>query len=391
MPRHPQVSPFTQGLSDRVFGQLAKEAQALGKPFFPLHVGDTYLEPLHAAQSESQRTEDHPQLHTYAPVQGMPELLSAVQRKVERRSGRSLDRAQIQVMSGATAGLGVVCAALLSPGDEVLLPSPFWPLIRGIISGRGAVPVEVPIFHRLHEPGFDVIAALEAAVTPRTAALYLNTPHNPTGQIMDEALLRRIAEFARAHDLWIFSDEVYEDLYFDQPTPTMAAIPEAFERTLATHSVSKAYGLAGSRVGYTYGPAEVMETIRGVQTFYTYCAAKPLQLGAAHALEEGDRWLIDARARYGRAAALCAKTLGLPTPRSGTFLFFDTRPYRSPGESAMDFLRRAVHGGVMMTPGTACGTDFEDWARLCFTVLDEAKLTEAMRQLSQVLKSKPAS
>ena len=255
MPRHPFVSPFAAGLSDNVFGKLAQEARAQGKPFFPLHVGDTHMEPLFCARAEAQTTSEHALLHTYAPVQGMPELLAAVERKVSRRYGIELSRESVQVMSGATAALGVVCTALLVPGDEVLLPSPFWPLIRGIIRCRGAVPVEVPLFHRLEDAAFDPMAALEAAVTDKTVALYLNTPHNPTGQVLEPALLAQLGEFAERHNLWIFSDEVYEDLAFDAAPTALFAEPRLAERVVSSHSVSKAYGLAGSRIGYTHGPA----------------------------------------------------------------------------------------------------------------------------------------
>ena len=386
MPKAPFVSPLVSGLSDSVFGQLAQEARELGRTFFPLHVGDTHLEPLACARAEAQTTEQHPLLHTYAPVQGMPQLLGAILRKVKRRHGVDLSVANIQVMSGATAGLGVVCTALLEPGDEVLLPSPFWPLIRGIIRSRGAVPVEVPMFHRLDDSTFDPMAALEAAVTSKTVALYLNTPHNPTGQVIDSKPLTQLGEFAAKHNLWILSDEVYEDLAFNLKPEPLFANPGFSDRVVASHSVSKAYGLAGSRVGYTHGPRAAMEAIRGVQTFYTYCAPKPLQLGAARVLNEGDAWLADANALYARAAKLAAEALEVPTPAAGTFLFFNAQPYLRNKETIMDFLRRCLAEGVMLTPGAACGQDFDSWARLCFSVIDEDSLAQALAQLQSVLR-----
>ena len=200
MPRFPHSAPHAQGLSDRVFGQLVQNARASAPPRFPLHVGDTYLEPPEVARAESQRTAEHPRLHNYAAVQGEPVLLDAIVRKIERRTGVRVDREHVQVMSGATSGLGVVCTALLEPGDEVLLPAPFWPLIRGIIRFAGGVPVEVPLHTRLHEP--DAVAALERAVTPRTTALYLNSPHNPTGTVLGDATLDAIVDLALRHDLW---------------------------------------------------------------------------------------------------------------------------------------------------------------------------------------------
>jgi N-succinyldiaminopimelate aminotransferase len=386
MPRFPRPSKSAEGLSDRVFGQLVQKSQASAGKVFPLHVGDTYREPLEAARAEAQRSSEQARLHNYAPVQGEPALLDAIVHKVERRSGVTLERDNVQVMSGATAGLGVVCTALLEPGDEVLLPAPFWPLIRGIIRFRGATAVEVPLFTRLAEPGFDPVAALEAQITERTVALYLNSPHNPTGATLRERDVAAMIELAHKHDLWLLCDEVYEDLWYGEAPPrSIWTLPGARERAVVTHSVSKAYGLAGARVGFTHGPREIMEVIRGVQTFYTYCAPRPLQRGAARALADGDNWLAEARADYARAGALAADALGIERPSGGTFLFFDTRPLRRAGEDAMAFLGRCLDAGVMLTPGSASGQDYGEWARVCFTSVPEEELLAALEKLRAVI------
>lgn len=386
MPRFPHHAKSAEGLSDRVFGQLVQRRKGRTDRVFPLHVGDTYREPLATARAEAQLTIDRPRLHNYSPVQGEPELLDAIVSKVERRSQIKLDSANVQVMSGATAGLGVIATALLAPGDEMLLPAPFWPLIRGVARFRGAVPVEVPFYTRLQEPGFDPIAALEAALTERTVALYINSPHNPTGVTLSLDVMERIVDFANRHSLWLLTDEVYEDLYFTDAAPrSLWTLPAARERAIVTHSVSKAYGLAGSRVGFTHGPAAIMEVIRGVQTFYTYCAARPLQLGAAIALRDGEPWLAEARAEYGLAARASAAALGVEAPSGGTFLFFDLRPHLRKGETPMGLLERCVDAGVMLTPGSASGEAYGDWARICFTSVAPSELTEALERLRTVL------
>jgi len=285
MARHPGVAATVHGLSDDVFSRLAARARARTDPVHPLHIDDTWMEPYEGARAEAQRTADHPRLHNYAPVRGQPELLEAIGAHLERRGGQLVDPDTVQVTSGATAGLSIVTKALLDPGEEVLLPAPFWPLIRGIINKRGARAVEVPLFDRLDRDGFDVEAALEHEVTPRTAAIYVNSPHNPTGVILDERQVAAIARVAERHDLWVFSDEVYEELYYDGAAPPPIWARADFQlRTIAVHSMSKAYGLAGARVGWAHGPPDAMKAIQGVQTFSTYCAACPMQLGAAAAL-----------------------------------------------------------------------------------------------------------
>jgi len=382
MPRRPRPSPTTATLADTVFSPLA--AKAKGREVFPLHVGDTFLEPMAEARAEAQRTGDAPGLHRYAPVQGAPELLDAI----EAFHGGRIPRERIQVMSGATAGLSVVVNALLDPGDEVLLPSPFWPLIRGIVAARGAVPVEIPVFdERLRDPGFDLEATLAAKVTDRTAAIYVNTPHNPTGRVLAARHLDAIAEVARAHDLWVLTDEAYERLHYaGDPPPPLWSRDDLADRTVAVHTLSKSHALAGARVGWAHGPAEAMGAIRGLQTFHTYCAPRPMQRGAAVALARGDAWLEQTRALYRESGRRAAAALGVDPPAGGTFLFLDTRPHQQGGEGTMGFLERCLDAGVLLTPGASCGTDFAEHARLCFTSVPPEVLDEALARLTPLLR-----
>jgi N-succinyldiaminopimelate aminotransferase len=387
MPRFPEVAATTIGLSDRVFGALVARARSLGRPFHSLHVGDTFLEPLAAAQAEAQRTLDTPRLHNYSPVQGEPALIDAILRHVARRAGVSLDRELVQVMSGATAGLAVVLDALFAPGDELLLLAPYWPLVRGTSQRRGVLPVEIPFFDRLASlpDQASVEALLEASVTPGTTAVYVNSPHNPTGGILAPHHVDGIAAVAERHNLWVLSDEVYEELWFrEAPTPIWTH-PKIRPRAVVVHSVSKAYGLAGARVGFAHGPIEAMQAIRGVQTYVTYCAPRPFQLAAARVLDEGHQWIADARKLYGELGSEAADALDVPRPPAGTFLFIDVRGRRREGEDTNAFLGRCVDAGVLLTPGISSGKDYEGWVRLCFTTVPPEELRVALAKLRTVL------
>lgn len=385
MPRFPQVARTTAGLTDQVFSRLAARARALPGPIYPLHVGDTWLEPFEAARAEAQRTADTPRLHNYAPVHGEPVLLDAVIDHLEQRGDCLVPRENVQIVSGATAGLAIAVEALLEPGDELLLPAPFWPLIRGIAQKRGVHAVEVPFFDRLDAPDFDPEAALEARITERTAAIYVNTPHNPTGRELPDLVVAAIAKIAERHELWILADEVYEELSFGGPPTPVWARADYQTRCVAVHSMSKAYGLAGSRVGWTHGPEAAMSAIRAVQTFTTYCAPRPLQLGAARALREGGEWLREARRLYEEAATVTARALGIPKPDGGTFVFIDVREHLRPGEDVMGLLERCLAAGVLLTPGAACGKDYGDWIRLCYTSVPPEDLMQALERLAPIL------
>jgi N-succinyldiaminopimelate aminotransferase len=392
MPRHPRVSRTTDELPDSTFQALSRKLREHSGTLHRLSVGDTWMEPPECARCESLSTREHPMMHAYAPPHGDPALLDAIVEKLEarlRHAGRprKVDREAVQVMAGATGGLSITCQTLLDAGDEVIIPSPFWPLIRGIVASRGAVPVEVPFWTRLDEPGFDVEATLERAITPRTAAIYVNSPHNPTGRILTDDQAGEIARVAQRHDLWVISDEVYEDLWLDDAAPApIWTRDDISARCLATHSLSKAYGMAGARVGYTHGPAEAMRKVRAVQTQQAYCAARPMQVAGARALKGGDEWLRNARRLYAEAATETAHALGLPRPWAGTFVFFDAARWLGPDGDLLPLLERCVEAGVLLTPGSACGRDFATWIRLCYTTVPPAELTDALRRLAPVFR-----
>lgn len=386
MPRPPQSSAATASLSDRVYGALLDEAKRRPPPVHLLNVGDTYLEPLPAARAEAQRAADHPRLHNYAAVQGEPVLLDAIIARTERVHGVTLDRQCVQVMPGATGGFSVVATALLEPGDQVVVLSPFWPLIRGIVASRSATAVELPFYTRLGDAGFDPEAALEAVITPRTVAVYVNTPNNPTGRALDAGVIGAIARVVARHNLWLWCDEAYEELWYGSARPeAIWKRSDLRERAVACHTLSKSHALAGARVGYTHGPASIMPAIRGAQTFLTYCAPRPMQLGAARALTEGDAWVESTRQLYVTASHRAAAALGLEPPAGGTFLFFDAQRFFRDGEDIHGFLRRCLDAGVLLTPGAASGADYETWARLCYTAVPPDQLADALDRLGRVV------
>ncbi len=386
MPRYPRFSQVADGLSSLVYTSLLSLARESGNEVFTLNVGDTHLEPATVASVSALAQARFPGMHRYADVRGEPALLDAIVHDLTQRE-RAVPRERIQVTPGGTSGLDLACRTLLAPGDEVILLAPYWPLIRGILSACGAVVHELPFFDRVRGEGFDMRAALDSAVTSKTVAIYVNSPNNPTGVALNEQEIDTLASFVARHDLWLLSDEAYERLYYDQAPPAVWLHPSLRERALVTHTLSKSYGISGERIAYLHGPAEVMSALAGLSTFTNYCAARPMQIAAANVLSssEGEQWVNAARASYRHAAARCAEVLRIAPPESGTFAFFDTRPFRREGETAHQLLERVARAGVVLTPGAAAGRDYADWARLCFTAVPHATLERALATLQAVL------
>ena len=208
------------------------------------------------------------------------------------------------VTNGGIHGIYMLFQALLEPGDEVIVPDPEWPPAAGnILAAKG-----VPVGCRLHESNgwrYD-LDELEATITPRTRVLYLNSPHNPTGGILTSADLERIAAIARAHDLWIVSDEAYEDIVFDGEHISIASLPEIYERTIPVYTFSKSYAMTGLRLGYVSIKDQVIRDRAKKVLFYTASnIASVIQYGGIGALE-GPQDCVEAFRSELRARRICS-------------------------------------------------------------------------------------
>ncbi|HEY2738706.1 MAG TPA: pyridoxal phosphate-dependent aminotransferase, partial [Thermoanaerobaculia bacterium] len=299
MPRHPHFSPSVDDISGAVYSALAHRLASFPGEVYPLHVGDTWMEPPEGCRMEDLTVAQYPGMHRYASPQGMPALIDALVEQTRERSGVATERENILVATGATGGLGAVAGAILTPGDEVLQLAPHWPLITGIIRSFHGVPVDVPFFGAADSPETAVDTVREK-LTARTAALYLNTPSNPAGQVIPRPWIEALVAWAQSENLWIISDEVYEDyVYNGEHTYTRPLAPE---RTFAAHSFSKAYGMAGNRCGHIVGPAAAMPELRkiGLHSFYSTPTAS--QLAALRVLgSPGAPWIAKAREQYRKA------------------------------------------------------------------------------------------
>jgi N-succinyldiaminopimelate aminotransferase len=386
MPKFPTMVEHAHGLSDQVFSRLSAKARQKKEKVYSLHVGDTWLDPWPLAMAEALDSSATERLHNYAQVQGEPVLLEAVHQRLWEQAGREVPMSCIQIVSGATAGLSQIAQCLFGEGDEVLLPAPFWPLIRGIIRKRGAKAIEVPVMDRLHDSELDLEALFESYITKRTVAIYLNSPHNPTGSRFTESQVNSMMAMAKRHQLWVLCDEVYEEVYYgEQASRPMWAHPDIQEQYLAVHSFSKGYAMAGARVGYVHGCEKAMEVVRGMQVFSTYCAARSMQRAAAKVLRDGGDWMRQTRRRYQEAAYMAAERLQVAQPQGGTFLFLPVQAAFRSEENILGFLERCLDEGVLVTPGQACGDAYRDWIRLCYTCVPPDELEKALERLNNIL------
>ena len=381
MPRHPRFSPSVQDISGAVYSALAHRLASHRGEVYPLHVGDTWMEPPEGCRMEDLRVAEYPGMHRYAAPQGMPALLDAIVERVRERTGVPTERDNVLVATGATGALGAVAGAILSPGDEVLLLAPHWPLITGIVQSFHGVPVDVPFFGAADSPETAVDLVRER-LTDRTAALYLNTPSNPAGRLIPRPWIEALVEWAAREDLWVIADEVYEDyVYAGEHTYTRPLAPE---RTFAAHSFSKAYGMAGNRCGYVVGPVEAVRELRKIGMHSFYSTPTAAQIAAVRVLQgPGDAWIARAREQYRATGERAAARLGLPAPEGSTFLFFDVAPFLD--ETGLGgFLERCVDRGLFLAPGPSFGP-YPTHVRLCFTAAPPDVIDRGVEALAPLL------
>jgi N-succinyldiaminopimelate aminotransferase len=235
----------------------------------------------------------------YAPSRGLPALREAVAAHYRRHFGQDLTADHVCVTSGATEALGAAILATVEPGDEVIIFTPAYDSYAPMIRRAGATPVEVA----LQPPGWRLEReVLETAVTPRTSAILFNNPHNPVGRLFGKDELEALATVARAHDLIVISDEVWEHVLLDGRTFTpLASLPGMAERTVKVGSAGKIFSLTGWKVGWIVAAPQLAAIAARAHQFLTFATAPNLQAAVAFGLTEGDAWIQPMRDRFQRA------------------------------------------------------------------------------------------
>ncbi|MFA6413960.1 MAG: aminotransferase class I/II-fold pyridoxal phosphate-dependent enzyme [Syntrophales bacterium] len=328
-------------------------------------------------------------VNTYTRYDGLEELREAIAYKQKRFTGMEVDpEGEIIVSSGATGALYCTCLALLNPGDEVIIFEPFYGYHISTLVATGAVPVYVP----LELPSWSFSrASLEKALTPRTRAVIVNTPANPSGKVFSAEELQIIADFAISQDLFVFTDEIYEHFLYDgrRHLPP-ALLPGMGERTITISGLSKTFSITGWRVGYVICDARWAQTIGHFNDLVYVCAPAPLQIGVARGLRElgGDYYEGLARQYLVKRNMICdaLSEAGMAPfiPQGAYYVLADVS--RIPGDNskgkAMYLLRNT---GVASVPGSAFYHDEggESVVRFCFAK-DDPILEDACKRMKKL-------
>ncbi len=355
----------------------------IGEPNFvtPSHI----LEAVHVALKDADRLKTT----KYSPSAGLPALRDAAAERVSSLYGVEAGRDNILVTQGSTAGLTLAVASVVDPGSDVMIPDPGWASYVAIVRAQGAREVR---YRTRQELGFvPSLEDLESAVTPRTRAIIVNSPNNPTGAVYPREAVEAIYQFARRHDLWIISDESYEQLVFDGTHVSPLSL-DTDGRVIQLYSFSKGYAMTGFRIGYNYAPEPVLAAMAKFQEPYALCPNTVSQYAALAALKGPQQCVSDMAASYRRRRDVALGVLreyGLYryTPAGAFYLLVDVSSLE---EDGYQLARRLIaERRVAVSPGEAFGPSGKGFVRVSLATAED-QLVEGLRRIALEVTRKAA-
>ena len=321
---------------------------------------------------------------SYTSNWGILELRQEIAKLFKKRYDLDYDPTdEVMVTVGVSEAIGIIMTTFLNPGDEVLIPDPAYLAYPACVSIAHGKPVLVPTYA---EKEFKLtVEELEKKVTPKTKALLIGYPNNPTGTVMDKKSLEDIAAFAKKHDLIVISDEIYCDLTYEGQHTCFASLPGMRERTLVMNGFSKSYAMTGMRIGYICAPREALEEIYKVHQYEILCASTTSQYGALEALRSCDD---DVKAMYDEYAARREMIyqglidMGLPVfkPKGAFYIFPDISCTGMDDETFCDRLLKEERVGVV--PGTCFGPQGKNHIRISYAASRE-NIAEALKRMGR--------
>lgn len=346
----------------------AKALRAAGENVIGFGAGEPdFPTPAHIVEAAEAACKD-PKNHRYSPAGGLPELKQALAAKTARDSKLNLEPNQFLVTNGGKQAVFNTLAVLLDPGDEVLLPAPYWTTYPEAISFFGGVAV--PVFAGI-DAGFKVtVAQLEAARTAHTKALFFVSPSNPTGAVYERAEIEEIGRWAVEHELWVITDEIYEHLTYDGVAhhSLPQVVPEAAERCVVLNGVAKTYAMTGWRVGWMAGPLDVITAATNLQSHSTSNVCNVAQAAALAAVSGPLDAVCEMRSAFGERRQAITTILNsidgvqCPLPQGAFYAF----------ASMSGVLGRTL--GATGSAATSTGSAITSTLELSETVLDQAKV-----------------
>ena len=357
---------FEGGLYD-IF-QNALKLESEGKSIIHMEIGKPDFDSPINAKEAAKQSLDEGFVH-YTEMKGIESLRKAITSKYKRDYNLQYNYdTEIIITAGACEAIGIIMLAMMEPGDEIIIPSPFFSAYaeQAIIANVNIVEVPLKM-----ENGFSLkVEDLRKCINDKTKIILINTPHNPTGAIMEEEDLREIANLAIEKDLLVISDETYDQFLFSGKHFSIASIPGMSERTLVVNSASKTFSMTGWRIGYVMGPAWILKYLNKIHQNFSTCATSFAQVGAAEAYNNGEEFTKNMLLEFERRGKLVydslkdVKGLKLLEPKGAFYVFINIE---ETGMNEVDFCNYILEeAGVAIVPGSSFGKYGKGFVRMCY-------------------------
>lgn len=304
----------------------------------------------------------------YAPSSGIPELISALTDKLNKKNHIPVDNSHLIVVAGGMHGLFAAFQAVLNPGEEVLLFSPYWTPTKDLISMTGGKTVLVSTLKARQE---GIATTLRNHLTPNTRLLCLSSPQNPTGIVFTQEEMLEIANFVKANNLLVISDEAYEDLVYDQAHISIASLPDMYKRTMSCFTFSKSYSMTGWRLGYVAAPEPFITAIKQSILYSTNGVSTPTQWAGLSAITQVTGFVEENLIEYRRRRDLLVNGLNelgfdCPMPKGAFYAFPNIRKF---GKTSKEFAALLLAEAKIATvPGSVFGPEGEGHLRFSYSV-----------------------
>ena len=373
----------------------AKALKAAGRPVIGFGAGEPdFPTPAHIVEAAVEACRN-PRFHRYTPAGGLPELKEALAAKTQRDSGLVVEPAQVLVTNGGKQAIYEAFAALLDPGDEVIVPAPYWTTYPESIRLAGGVPV--PVVADETTGYLATVEQLEAARTERTKVLLFVSPSNPTGAVYPREQVAAIGRWAAEHGLWVLTDEIYEHLVYGEArfTSLPVEVPEIADRCLVVNGVAKTYAMTGWRVGWLLGPKDVIKAAANLQSHATSNVNNVAQAAALAAVSGDQSAVAEMRAAFDRRRRTIVRMLNeiegvtCPEPEGAFYAYPSVKDLlgkeirgRRPSTSLELSALLLEEAEVAVVPGEAFGTP--GYLRLSYALGDD-DLVEGVSRLQKLL------
>lgn len=398
-PTFPRISKRIGSISESATLKVdakAKALQAAGRPVISYAAGEPdFATPAHIVEAAAIAVRD-PKNHRYTPAVGLPELREAIAAKTLKDSGTEITAANVVVTNGGKQAVYQAFATLLDPGDEVLMPTPFWTTYPEAIRLAGGVPVEV--FAGSDQNYLVTVEQLEAARTPRSKVLLFVSPSNPTGSVYSREQTEAIGRWAFENGMWVITDEIYQNLVYDgvRAISITEAVPELIERTIMVNGVAKSYAMTGWRLGWMAGPLDAIKAAGNLQSHLSSNVSNISQRAAIAALTGPQDEVLAMRDAFDRRRKVAVAELNkidgwlAPTPQGAFYVYSDVTGLlgREWGGKQIntslelcDYILDAAE--VALVPGEAFGPS--GYVRLSYA-LGDAPLLEGIQRLQNLFK-----